>query len=86
MGRAALVAGDVSGAVLQLALVLRIAPALAPAVIDLVGDHHEPGLAIVRGDAYRLVGRELDARRAYADATRSSSEPPSDPPAEGDRA
>jgi hypothetical protein len=86
MGRAALVAGDVSGAVLQLALVLRIAPALAPAVIDLVGDHHEPGLAIVRGDAYRLVGRELDARRAYADATRSSSEPPSDPPAEGDPA
>ena len=86
IGRFALDAGDLSGAALQLALVLRIAPALAPAVIDLVGDRHEPALAFVRGDAYRLVGRELDARRAYADATRSSSEPEPDPPAEGDPA
>jgi hypothetical protein len=82
IGRAALDAGDVSGAALQLALVLRMAPALAPAVIDLVGERHEPGLAFVRGDAYRLVGRELDARRAYADATRTTT----DPPAEGDPA
>jgi hypothetical protein len=82
IGRAALDAGDVSGAALQLALVLRMAPALAPAVIDLVGERHDPGLAFVRGDAYRLVGRELDARRAYADATRTTT----DPPAEGDPA
>ena len=99
IGRVALDDGDVAGAALQLALVLRIAPALAPAVIDLVGDRHEPGLAFVRGDAYRLVGRELDARRAYADATRSTAEPDldaegaaeaetpdTDPPAEGDPA
>jgi hypothetical protein len=79
-GRALLEAGDVAAAGVQLALVLRLAPALAPAVLDLVGDDHRPGLALVRGDAYRLVGRELDARRAYADAAR-----PDQPPPEGDR-
>jgi hypothetical protein len=93
-GRSLLDADDVGGAALQLALVLRIAPALAPAVIELVGERHEPGLAFVRGDAYRLVGRELDARRAYADAARPpgeassdapTAEPPSIPP-EGDPA
>lgn len=89
-GRAALEAGDVSGAALQLALVLRVSPALAPAVLDVIADRHDPGLAVVRGDAYRLVGRELDARRAYADAARPSTPPASasSPPAppEGDPA
>jgi len=93
-GRALLDTDDVPGAALQLALVLRIAPALAPAVIELVGERHDPELAFVRGDAYRLVGRELDARRAYADAARpaggassdsSTSASPSIPP-EGDTA
>ena len=90
-GRAALDAGDVTGAALRLAIVLRIAPALAPAVIDLVGERHDPRLALVRGDAYRLVGRELDARRAYVDAARPDqptsphvSDPPPDPVSEGD--
>jgi hypothetical protein len=90
-GRAALEAGDVTGAALRLAIVLRIAPALAPAVIGLVGERHDPGLALVRGDAYRLVGRELDARRAYVDAARPDqlapphvSDLPSDPVSEGD--
>ncbi len=77
-GRAALEAGDLAGAATQLALVLRLAPALAPAVLDAIGDDHRPGLALLRGDAYRLVGRELEARRAYADATG-----PDQPPAEG---
>ena len=80
-GRVALEAGNVVDAALQLALVLRVAPVLAPAVLDLVGDRHDPGLAFVRGDAYRLVGRELDARRAYADAAR-----PDEPPPQGDPA
>jgi len=75
-GRASLEAGDVPSAVVQLALVLRVAPALAPAVLDLIGDRHDSGLALVRGDAYRLVGRELDARRAYADAARPDEPPP----------
>ena len=94
-GRQLLESGDMGGAALQLALVLRIAPALAPAVIDVIGDRHDPALAFVRGDAYRLVGRELDARRAYADAARPSDPsasgepagPPPDPPSsEGDPA
>ncbi len=80
-GRASLEAGDVTNAALQLALVLRIAPALAPAVLDLIGDRHDPALALLRGDAYRLVGREIDARRAYADAAR-----PDEPPPQGDPA
>ncbi len=86
-GRAALDAGDVPGAALRLAIVLRIAPALAPAVIDLVGERHDSALALVRGDAYRLVGRELEARRAYVDAARPDelapthvADPPPDPP------
>ena len=39
----------------------------------------EPGLALVRGDAYRLVGRESDARATYAAAARRAG------PAEADR-
>jgi hypothetical protein len=80
-GRASLEAGDVPSAAVQLALVLRVAPVLAPAVLDLIGDRQDPSLALVRGDAYRLVGRELDARRAYADAAR-----PDEPPPQGDPA
>ena len=83
-GRVALGTGDVAAASVQLALVLRISPALAPAVLDLVGDDHRAELALVRGDAYRLIGRELDARRAYADAARPDRPAPDQPPAEGD--
>lgn len=72
-GRAALAAGDLVEASVQLALVLRLSTPLAPAVLDLVADRIEPELAFVRGDAYRLVGRELDARRAYAQATGQST-------------
>jgi hypothetical protein len=50
--------------------VLRLAPSLAPGVLDLVADRSEPPLALVRGDAYRLVGQEIEARRAFADAAR----------------
>jgi hypothetical protein len=67
-GRAALENGDLLDASIQLALVLRLSSPLAPAVLDVVADRTEPELAFVRGDAYRLVGRELDARRAYARA------------------
>jgi tetratricopeptide (TPR) repeat protein len=79
-GRAALEAGDVVGAAVRLALVLRIAPALAPAILDIVGDRHDPALALVRGDAYRAVGRELEARQAYADAARSDDPSPQGEP------
>ena len=98
-GAAALEAGDLDGAAVQLALVLRLSSPLAPAVLDLLGDRPEAALAFVRGDAFRLVGRELDARRAYARAagpassadsppgglTLPADDPIADHPPEGDR-
>ena len=76
LGRAALAAGDPDEAAVRLGLVLRVAPALAPAVLDLVEGRTERGLALVRGDAYRIVGREIEARRAFTDAARGGSWPP----------
>jgi hypothetical protein len=72
-GRVALESGELVEASVQLALVLRLSTPLAPAVLDLVADRTDSELAFVRGDAYRLVGRELDARRAYA---RAAGPPP----------
>ncbi len=80
-GRAALDAGDIAEATIRLALTLRLGPALAPAVLDLVRDQPARELAIVRGDAYRLVGRELEARHAFGDAARSGDP---DVPSPGD--
>lgn len=70
-GRAALAVDDPDRAAIHLGLVLRLSPALAPAVLDLVVDRPEPAMALVRGDAYRLVGRELEARRAFGEAMRA---------------
>jgi hypothetical protein len=80
-GATALEAGDLDGAAIQLALVLRLSSPLAPAVLDLIGDRPEAALAFVRGDAFRLVGREIDARRAYARAAGPASSADSAPPA-----
>ena len=63
---------------------LRVAPALAPAVLDLIEGRTERGLALVRGDAYRLVGREIEARRAFTEAARGGSWPPPTPEYEPD--
>jgi hypothetical protein len=68
MGADALDRGDVRGASAQLALALRLSPALAPSVLEVIDGRTDRELAFVRGDAYRLVGRETDARRAFADA------------------
>ncbi len=88
VGRQALEDGDVAAAAVHLALTLRTEPDLASAVLDAVDGRTERELAFVRGDAYRLVGRERDARRAYADVARPPDPPtPSiDHPAEGDPA
>lgn len=82
LGRAALEAGDTAEAAVRLGLVLRVAPALAPAVLDLVQGRTEREIALVRGDAFRLVGREIEARRAFIDAARggSASPPPEQRP------
>jgi hypothetical protein len=90
-GRADLDAGDVGRAAVRFGLVLRLSPSMAPAVLDHVAGRPEPGLAIVRGDAYRLVGREIDARRAFgeaarglADATSPIPDPDPEPPVPDD--
>jgi hypothetical protein len=77
-GRSALDDGELALAALRLGLAIRLSPALAPAVLDLIGPSAGPDLEIVRGDAYRLVGHERDAQRAYAAAAGAAR--PSDPP------
>lgn len=67
-GRAALSTGDVASAALALTLALRLSPTLAGAVLDAIVGVSDPSLEIVRGDAYRLLGQEAEARRAYAAA------------------
>jgi hypothetical protein len=74
-GRAALTDGRTAAGALHLALVLRLAPALAPAVLDALARYDGPELALVKGDAYRLVGHERDARLAFADAAASIPAP-----------
>jgi len=78
-GRRALADGRTATGALQLSLVLRLAPALAPAVLDAVAAYDGPELALVKGDAYRLVGHERDARLAFADAAASIPEPTTTP-------
>ena len=65
-GRLALVAGALDVAALHFGLALRLAPALAPAALEVTDGVRSPSLMIVRGDAYRLAGHETEARRAYA--------------------
>ena len=52
----------------RLALALRMDPALAPAIVDLVTRRQEPAALLVRGDALRILGRLLEAEAAYAGA------------------
>jgi len=66
--RAALLAGALDEAVLRFTLALRLAPALAPAVLEATDGLTGPAVSVVRGDAYRQVGLEAEARRAYAAA------------------
>lgn len=66
--RSALAEGDRAGAAIRLAVVLRFAPALAPAVLDVAAAEPGPAYDLVRGDALRLVGHETQARRAYVAA------------------
>jgi len=70
LAREAMADGRHADAAVHLGLVIRLAPALAPVVLDIVGTDRDPALAFVRGDAYRLVGRETEARLAYADVAR----------------
>jgi hypothetical protein len=51
-----------------LALALRAEPSFAPAILDLLAGRQEPVLALVRGDAHRIVGHEGEALRDYVAA------------------
>jgi hypothetical protein len=66
--RAALDAGRPGQAAAALALALRAESGLAPTVLDLIAGRQEPVLALVRGDANRIVGHEAEALRDYAAA------------------
>jgi hypothetical protein len=70
-GRTALGDGRIAAGALHLALALRLAPSLAPAVLDTLAPYDAPELALVKGDAFRLVGHERDARLAFAEAASS---------------
>ena len=67
-GRVALREGRRAEAAMAFGLVLRMAPALAPVVVAALAHERSPEFALTRGDAYRLVGREAEALRAFAEA------------------
>jgi hypothetical protein len=69
--REALAADDMRAAAVRLAIVLRMSPALAPAVLDLIGPLPGADFDLLRGDALRLVGHEAAAERAFAAAVDS---------------
>jgi hypothetical protein len=60
-------------AMLRMALVLRLDPTFAPAVLDAISLRREPEAAMLRGDAQRLLGRHLEAEAAF-DAVADSLE------------
>src|SRR5262245_3834240 len=66
--KAAVEAGRPGQAAAGLALALRADPALALPVLELLQGRQEPVLALVRGDAHRIVGHEAEAMRDYASA------------------
>jgi hypothetical protein len=83
-GQRAIAAGDLPAAAVALGLVVRLSPSLAPAVLDLIGETGDPGLQLVRGDAFRAVGHEVGAMQSYGAAmaaSRGPTEPPTEPPA-----
>jgi hypothetical protein len=63
--RAALLEGRPAEAAIRLSLVLRADPELAPAVLAAIGTRPGAALDLVRGDAYRIIGRESDAAAAW---------------------
>jgi len=64
--RIALDTGHAGEAATGLILALRASPGLAPAILDLLSGRSESILALVRGDAQRVVGREVEAMRDHA--------------------
>jgi hypothetical protein len=81
-GRGALASGDVATAALELGVAIRLEPDYAQAALDAIGERiAEPRLALVAGDALRLLGRETEALAAF-DTARGRSSPVGPSPAE----
>jgi len=66
--RTAIEAGRPGQAAASLALALRADPNLALPILELLAGRQEPVLALVRGDAHRIVGHEAEAMRDYISA------------------
>lgn len=77
--------GDIAGAARRLAVLLRLDPALAPVILSVAdraaavppsagGD--PAAVHLVRGDAYRILGRENEAAAAYRQAHQALSPGP----------
>jgi hypothetical protein len=68
--KAAIADGRHAAAAIHLAVALRLTAGLAPTVLELIeaSERRTAELELVRGDAYRVVGHELEARRAYGAA------------------
>ena len=64
-------AADAARGIARLALVLRLDPSLAPAVLGALGRRRDPAGLTVEGDACRLLGRHLEAEAAFAAARRA---------------
>ena len=86
----AIAAGDVAAAVARLGVLLRLDPALAPVILSSAdraaaavpaGSRHLSAIHLVRGDAYRILGRDNEAAAAYQTAHQALSEgpPPKEP-------
>lgn len=81
-----LAAGDLMIAAARLGVLLRLDPALAPIILTAAdraaaaAKPHSadlPAIHLVRGDAYRLLGRDNEAAAAYQQAHQALSEGPS---------
>ena len=82
----AIAAGDVAAAVARLGVLLRLDPALAPIILSSAdraaatvpaGSRHLSAIHLVRGDAYRSLGRDNEAAAAYQAAHQALAEGPS---------
>ncbi len=84
--QASLEARDLAGIATRLALLLRTRPALAPAVLAVADETlraapaagEVAALHLVRGDAYRLMGRESLAAEAFQQSSRALRARPSE--------
>ena len=82
----ALAAGDAAAATRRLAVLLRLDPALAPIILSAAdraasavgsGSDELAAIHLVRGDAYRVLGRDNEAAAAYQQAHQALGEGPS---------